>query len=81
MVFIQLLMKYNPNKKHKILIVLNDLIADVLSHRKLQPTVAEMVVYKRFLDISLVFIKQSFFAVKNISSLFSHLSERQKTIF
>ena len=28
--------EYNPNKKHKILIVLDDMIADVLINKKLQ---------------------------------------------
>ena len=26
--------KYNPNKKHKILIVFDDMIADILNNRK-----------------------------------------------
>ena len=51
---------YNPNKKHKILIVFGDIIADVLSNKKLEPTVTEMLFVIDFLDISLVFITQSF---------------------
>ena len=29
--------EYNPNKKHKILIVFDDMIADILSNKKLNP--------------------------------------------
>ena len=47
--------EYNPNKKRKILIVFDDVIADMLSNEKLNP------------NIYLVFISQSYFAVpKNI---------------
>ena len=49
--------KYNPNK-HKILIVFVDMIADMLSNKKLNP-----VVTKLFMNISLVFITESYFAV------------------
>ena len=31
--------EYNPNKKRKILIVFNDMIADILSNKKLNPVV------------------------------------------
>ena len=49
--------KYNPNKKHKILIVFNDMTADVLSNKKLNPVVTELFIRGRKLNISLVFIK------------------------
>lgn len=35
---------YDPNKKLKILNVLNDITADVLSNKKLEPTVTEMFI-------------------------------------
>ena len=31
--------EYNPNKKRKTLIVFNDMIADILSNKKLNPVV------------------------------------------
>ena len=31
--------EYNPNKKRKILIVFNDMIADILSNKKLNPVI------------------------------------------
>ena len=59
--------EYNPNKKRKILIVFDDIIADMLSNKKLNPIVTELFIRGRKLDISLAFITQSYFAVpKNI---------------
>ena len=54
--------EYNPNKKHKILIVF-DMIADMLSNKKLNPIVTELFIRGRRLNISLVFITRSYFAV------------------
>ena len=59
--------KYNPNKKRKKLIVFRDMIADMLSNEKLNPVVTELFIRGRKLNISLIFIRQSYFAVpKNI---------------
>ena len=55
--------EYNPNKKRKILIVFDDMIADMLSNKKLNPKVTEIFIRERKLNISLVFILQSYFAV------------------
>ena len=51
------------NKKHKILIVFDDTIADMLSNKRLNRIVAELSIKDRQLNISLVFITQSYFAV------------------
>ena len=57
---------YNPNKKQKKLLVFDDTIADMLSNKKL-PVVTELFIRRRKLNISLVFITQSCFALpKNI---------------
>ena len=57
----------NPNKKRKILIVFDDMIADMLSNKKRNPLITELFIRGRKLNISLVFITQSYFAVsKNI---------------
>ena len=53
---------YNPNKRRKILIVFDDIIADMLSSRKLSSIVTEFI-RGRKLNISLAFITQSYFAV------------------
>ena len=55
------------SKQGAILIVFDDLIADILVIKKLNPAVSELFIKGRKLNISLVFITQSFFAVpKNI---------------
>ena len=54
---------YNPNKKRKILIVFDDMIADMLSNKTLNPIVAELFIRSRKLNISFVFIAQSHFTV------------------
>ena len=53
----------NPNKKPKILIDFDDMIADMLSNKKLSPIVTELFIRGGELDISVVFITQSYFAV------------------
>ena len=55
--------KYNPNKKRKILTVSDDMIADLLTNRRLNSVVTELFIRGRNLDISLVFITQSYFKV------------------
>ena len=59
--------EYNRNKKRKILILFDDMIADMISNKKLDPIITELFIRGRKLNISLVFITQSYFAVpKNI---------------
>ena len=58
--------EHNLNKKRKKLIVFHDMVADILSNKKLNPIVTEFLFKGRKLNISLVFITQSFFAVQNI---------------
>ena len=50
---------YNPIKKRKVLIVFDDMIADMISHNKLNPIVTELVIRGSKLNISIVFIMQS----------------------
>ena len=64
---------YNPNKKRKILIVFDDMITDMLSNKKFNPIVTELFIRGRKLNIFLVFITQSCFAVpKNIKLNSTH---------
>ena len=51
------------NKKRKILIIFDDMIADMLSNKKLNPMVTELFIRGRSLKIYLVFIIQSYFIV------------------
>ena len=53
----------NPDKENKILIVLNDMIADMINNKKLNSIVTELFIRGRKLNISLVFITQSYFKV------------------
>ena len=48
--------EYNPNKKRKILIVFDDMIADMLSNKKLNPVVTELFIRGRKLNFYLIFI-------------------------
>ena len=54
---------YNPNKENKILIVFDDIIADMITNKKLNSIVTELFIRCRQLNISLVFISQSYFKV------------------
>ena len=54
---------YNPNKENKILIVFDDLIADIINNKKLNSVVTELFIRGRKLNISLAFITQSYFKV------------------
>ena len=55
--------KYNPGKKPEILIVFDDMMADMINNKKLNSIVTELFIRGRKLNISLVFITQSYFKV------------------
>ena len=73
--------KYNPDKENKILIVSDDLIADMIHNKKLNSIVTELFIRDRKLNISLVFIIQSYFKVpKDVRINTSHfLSQKLQT--
>ena len=48
--------EYNPNKKRKILIAFDDMIADMLSNKKLNPIVTELFIRGRKLNIFFFFL-------------------------
>ena len=54
---------YNPGKKRKILIVFDDMIADMINNKKLNPVVTELFIRCRNLNIPIVFITQLYFKV------------------
>ena len=54
---------YNPNRKRKILILFDDMIADIMTNKKFQSMIKELFIRYRKLNISLVFITQSYFSV------------------
>ena len=53
----------NLNKKRKILIVFDNMIANMLRNKKLNPTVTELFIRVTKLNISLIYITHSYFAV------------------
>ena len=55
--------EYNPSKKCNVFIVFDDMIADMISNKKRNPIVTELFIKGRKLNISLVFITQSYFSV------------------
>ena len=54
---------YNPSRKRKSLIVFGDMIADIMTNKKFQAIIKELFIRCRKLNISLVFITQSYFSV------------------
>ena len=54
---------YNPNIKRKILIVFDDMTAGIMTNNKFQVIIKELFVRCWKLNISLVFITQSYFYV------------------
>ena len=51
---------YNPNRKRKILIVSDGMIADIMTNKKFQSIIKELFSRCRKLNISLVFIPRSY---------------------
>ena len=54
---------YNSSRKRKILIVFDDMIADIMTNKRFQAIIKELFIRCRKLNISLVFITQSYFSV------------------
>ena len=54
---------YNLNKKRKVLIDFDDMIADMINNKKPNPVVTEFFIRGRKLDISIAFITQPYIKV------------------
>ena len=54
---------YNPSRKRKILIVFDDMIANIMTNKKFKAIIKDLFIRCRKLNISLVFITQSYFSV------------------
>ena len=61
--------EYNPDKENKILIVFDDMIADMINNKKLNSIITELFIRGRKLNISFVFITQSYFKVSKDAKL------------
>ena len=68
---------YNTNKERKVLIVFDDMIADIMSSKKFQAVVKELFIRCRELNIWLVFVNQSYFFVPNMPDWFNSLPNNQ----
>ena len=55
--------EYNLAKKRKILTVFDDTIADMINKKRLNPIVTELFIRDRTLNISILYIIQSYFKV------------------
>ena len=55
--------EYNPNKENKRLIFFDNMIADMIDNKKLDSIVTELFISGIKLNISLVFITESYFKV------------------
>ena len=54
---------YNPNKRRKMLIVFDDMIADIMTNKRFKSLIKDLFIRCRKQNISLVFITQSYFSV------------------
>ena len=60
-------------KKRKVLIVFDDMNADMINNKKLNPIVTELFIRGRKLNISSIFITQSYFRVpKDVKLNYTH---------
>ena len=50
---------YNLSRKRKILIAFNDMIAEIMTNKKLEAIIKELFILCRKVNVSLVFITQS----------------------
>ena len=53
---------YNLSRKRKILIVFDDMVADIMKNKKFQAVMKKLFIKCRKLNVSLVFITQSYFS-------------------
>ena len=54
---------YNPKRKRKVLIVFDDMIVDIMTYKTFQAIIKEPFIRCIKLNISLVFITQSYFGL------------------
>ena len=54
---------YNPKRKRKILTVFDNMISNIMANKRFQAIIKELFIRCRKLNISLVFITQSYFSV------------------
>ena len=77
MMFIKILIAITPIKKIRYYniynqIVFDDMIADTINNKKLNSIVTELFIRGRKLNISLIFITQSYFKVRQDVRIIAH---------
>ena len=65
--------KYNPIRKIKILIVFDDIIADIMANKKFKAIIKELFIKCRKLNTSHLFITKSYFSVPKFKFKFNPL--------
>ena len=65
---------YNPKRKRKILILFDDMIADIMTNKSFQATIKELFIRCRELNISLAFITQFYFSIPKKSDQILHVT-------
>ena len=58
---------YNPSRKRKILIIFEDMIADIMTNKRIRAIIKELFIRCRKLNIPLVFITHLIFLFQNMS--------------
>ena len=70
--------EYNLGRKHKKLIVFDDMIVDMINNKKFNPLGTKLFIRGRKFNISIVFITQSYFKVpKEIRLNSTHFLSRK----
>ena len=64
-----------------VLIALDDMIANTIGNKKINPVVTELLIRGRKLNISRVFVTQSYFAVTKILRLNSQSTKNRNKLF
>ena len=59
----------NPDKRRKVLMVFDDIIADMINNKKLNSVVTELFTRGRKLNICIVFITQSYLMCQKMFNL------------
>ena len=76
--------EYNLSRKCNVLIVFDDMIADMISNNEFSPVVTELLIRKRKLNIPTVFITQSYsqvpkdFSLNSIDVFIMTISNKQE---
>ena len=71
---------YNPSRKRKMLIVFDDMIADIMTNKKFQAIIKELFIRCRKVNISLAFIIQCYFSLPKDVKLFDYENKQQNRI-